>query len=142
MERIFINRTIFLFTILFIFCVNLVHAQETSLDWHISEIGPIRQIITNMGNFGPGLTAYSGIYSSTEYPIGSYVLYGPFAPWIGAKRWGQVLVSSGGPWCDRWTSVNSNDIGHFGNRHELFPTASPWDSVWVVNNRETVDIPF
>jgi hypothetical protein len=114
-----------------------IHAQEVNLDWHRSNIGPISQLITNMGHFGTGMTDYTGQFGAVEYPVGSFITYGTFAPWIAAKRGKTKLVTTGGPW-----NGSNNDVGHFQNRHELFPTAESWDNIWVVNSRESVDIPY
>ncbi len=123
-------RKITLAVILMSSLIIVIKAQETNLDWHLIEIGPLRQVIKNTG-FGGASAGYEGQYGSTEYPLGSFVTYGAFSPWIGAVREEEELVSSAGPWAD-----------HFGNRHELYPTAEPWDTVWVINNREIVDIPY
>ena len=106
------------------------NAQESSLDWHLIDIGPMRQLIKNTG-LGGADVGYTGQYGGTEYPVGSFVNYGPLALWVAAKQGGQIKVSTGGPWPN-----------HFQNRHELYPSAEPWDTVWVANNREVIDIPY
>ncbi|MFQ6113570.1 MAG: hypothetical protein ACE5NG_05705 [bacterium] len=131
MKRCLFHKLLLIFIFLFIFCADLLHAQETNLVCSGTNIGPILQMVTNQGHMGSSaLTFCEGVIHS-EYPAGSHITYGVFSVWIGGKRAGRKLVSTGGPWPD-----------HFGNRHELFPTAAPWDSVWVVNRGETVDIPY
>lgn len=126
------------------FLVKPLQAQQTNMDWAVSGVGPVLQLVTNTGHFGKGLTNYSGFFGgfhqqSCMYPAGSGIEYGVFALWIGAEvqPGGKRLVSTGGPWRD-----DDNNTGHHGNRHELFPSAEPWDTVWVVERGETVDIPF
>jgi len=118
------------FYLMIIFLTKSSYSQQTNLDYKISNAGPIKQIITNMGHFGAGLTNYTG-HLEHEYPIGSHVEYGPYAIWIGGILNEKKLVTTGGPWSN-----------HFQNRHEFFPTSQPWDTVWVVQRGETVNIPF
>lgn len=112
--------------------MGVTYAQETNLFCGVTNVGPLIQVVTNMGHMGSSaLTNCTGVIHS-EYPPGSRNTYGPFSVWIGGIRDGKTLVSTGGPWPN-----------HFNNRHELFPTAAPWDIVWVVNNRDEIaDIPY
>ena len=116
---------------LFFITVSL-HAQEHNLDYHISNVGPLMQVITNHGAFGGGETSFRGNLGN-EYPSGSKISYGPFALWIGGVRANEKLVVEGGPW---------TGTGHYTNRVELYPSSAPWDTVWAVNRGETVDIPY
>jgi hypothetical protein len=80
---------------------------------------------------GSGLTNCIG-GSSNEFPAGSGCGYGSLSPWIaGIKSGSNMLVSTGGPWDN-----------HYENRHELFPSNAPWDSLYIVQKGDTVDIPF
>ena len=85
-----------------------------------------------MGVIGsPGLTNCIG-GCGNEFPAGSGCGYGSLSPWIaGIKSGSNMLVTTGGPWAD-----------HYGNRHELFPSNAPWDSLYIVQKGDTVDIPF
>jgi hypothetical protein len=123
---------IVLLIIFFTISSQLIYAQEANLDFKVSNIGPVMQVITNHGNFGGGDTNFLGRFSN-DYPAGEQIPYGTFALWIGGIRSGEKLVVEGGPW---------SGAGHYGNRVELLPTAASWDTVWVVNRNETVDIPY
>jgi hypothetical protein len=117
-----------------VFCILLdqsLVAQQTNLDYKVTITGPVHQTITNMGNFGVGLTTPLPGTFDCEFPAGSRIEYGPFGIWIGARRAGTPLLTEGGPW-----------ENHFENRYEFFPTAEPWDSVWVVNRGSKVNIPY
>lgn len=123
-----LQKNAFLLIILIGF--TTVKAQQLNLDYKVSNIGPVMQVITNTGHFGGGRTSYSGQFDN-EYPAGKKITYGPFSLWIGGVKGGKQLVSTGGPW-----------HGHFDNYMELYPTSMPWDTVWVVERAQTVDIPF
>lgn len=117
---------------------GLTYAQETSLDFKVSNVGPVRQVVTNIGLFGEGsennrpFIGYGGPITC-EYPAGQLYHYGTFTIWVGGIRSEVSRVSTRGPW---------GPAAHFGNTFELFPTAEPWDTVWVVEDREIVDIPY
>ena len=121
---------------------TLIYAQQTNLDWKISDVGPIRQLVTNMGHFGKGFTNHSGEFSlhhqmSCRYPASSGIEYGVWSPWVGAIRLRERLVTTGGPWNDDGIGISFGPI-----KHEFFPTAETWDTVWVVRRGEVVDIPY
>jgi hypothetical protein len=107
-------------------------AQQANLDFKVSNAGPVVQVVSNHGLFGGGETRYTGPYDN-EYPAGSSITYGTFALWIGGIRGGIKSVDEGGPW---------TGTGFYGNRVTMYATANPWDSVWVVNRGQTVDIPY
>lgn len=132
MHRNFQQYRIVNYVIVYLSFAHLVHAQEHNLDFKVSNVGPVMQVITNHGHFGKGATNYKGNFDN-EYPAGSQITYGPFALWIGGIRSGKKLVIEGGPW---------TKDAHYQNMTELFATSEPWDSVWVVNRAETVDIPY
>ncbi len=131
--------------ILYLFLTQNGYAQNINLDLKISNAGPVSQTVTNMGHFGVGMTPFvmdrlQHHQMSCRYPGADGNEYGAWAIWIGAKKItqeNQYYVSSGGPWRD-----DDNATGHNQNRHELFPTTAEWDSVWVVNRGDTVDIPY
>lgn len=147
-----ISRKWFYHIISILIFTNPGLSQYTNLDCKVIEIGPIRQTITNMATFGSGFTfcAYDLPYTRhidfnaigeiwqpgwSEYPKGSNCWYLNFAPWIGAKRGNNTLVSTGGPeWLDNEPAYHLT--------YEFFPTSEPWDTIWVVNRGETVHIPY
>lgn len=106
----------------------LVWAQQTNLDWKMHDVGKIRQVNTNMGAIWKAQTNYPGLIYS-EFPPGSgeeHVGEGGF--WIGAITEEQdTLVSVS----DSWNSP-----------FEFYPTAEPYDTIWVANKNDTLDIPY
>ena len=135
---------------------SFLFAQQTNLDCKLVDIGVVRQTLTNMATFSAGWTDCIFYYPFTqnidwdnlwsdvhpvaqpgwsEYPKGSNCIYGDFAPWIGAKVGTTVRVTTGGP-CDMdpWPAEHLV--------YELYPTSEPWDTIWVVNRGQTVDIPY
>lgn len=131
MRRLCYQNFPFVVVALLISTSNSSRAQETNLFCGSTNVGPILQVITNQGHMGGAASTNCPGIIHSEYPAGSRISYGSFSVWIGGKRNGEFLVSSGGPWED-----------HFGNRYELFPTADPRDIVWDVGRGETVDIPY
>lgn len=110
----------------------LLHAQETNLDWKIHDVGKVRQVILNTGSLTAAINN-----EKYNYP---YLINSEFPPnsneehlyisglWIGAVNSdGDTLMSLTKP--------------HFGF-DEFYPTAEPYDSVWVVYKGDTVDIPY
>ncbi len=122
----------FLLFILFGFITNLLFSQETNLDWKFHNVGNVLQLITNVGytanSHTLGLDVKTTVYC--EYPIGSGITYNAGESggglWIGAQLQGRSLVSTA-----------SHEPGY-----ELFPSAEPWDTIWVVGRDEVVDIPY
>ncbi|MDZ7294432.1 MAG: hypothetical protein ONB14_03295 [candidate division KSB1 bacterium] len=109
-----------------------LYAQWTNLDWKLHNVGKVRQLVTNMGTLDDThenvRAGYPGLLYC-EMPPGSneeHVYQGGI--WIGA------ITPSG----DTLVSVSRT---HF-TPHEFFPTAEPWDTVWVVTKGDTVDIPY
>jgi len=105
------------------------------LDYKIHDINKIRQVITNLGYLGYScMTPYGGYGKTTcEYPIGSghdYLYSG--APILGGIRGNKKLFSTADAWSNysEWCA------------YEFYPTAEPWDTIWVVNRGETADIPY
>lgn len=103
------------------------------LDHAIHDVGKIWQVISNFGMLGfncIGLGTYPQ-RNRMEFPIGSGHSYIYTGSLIFAGRLNQRKLFS---IADGW-SENSPICAN-----EMFPTAEPWDSVWVVNRGETVDI--
>lgn len=108
-------------------------ADPLSLDHKFHDVGQVWQVITNLGYLGHHcFTTYAPI-KRAEYPIGSgnSYLYTGSLLFAGIKD-GQKLFSM----ADAWSEFSSNCA------YEFFPTSEPWDTVWVVNAGETVDIPY
>lgn len=114
---------------LVLFCsTNVVFAQFTKLDWKVHNVGKVRQVVTNMGTLNKALTRFPGLINS-EFPPGSdeeHLFQGGL--WVGAiTPTGDTLVST--------------TQAHF-TPHEFFPTAAPWDTVWVASKGDTLQIPY
>jgi len=103
-------------------------AQLTNLDWKLHNVGKIRQVVTNMGTLDKALTNFPGLIN-TEFPPNSteeHLYQGGF--WVGAiTPEGDTLVST--------------TKAHF-TPHEFYPTAAPWDTIWVGSKGDTLDIPY
>jgi hypothetical protein len=132
MARMSIRRSLLYGTALLLAFPGVSRTQKAHLDYKVSNIGPVMQVISNHGVFGGGETKYGGSFDN-EYPAGSGMTYGPFALWIGGIAAGVKSVAEGGPWVGQ---------GHYGNRVALYPSAETWDTVWVVDRGQTVDIPY
>lgn len=120
-----------LFIIVFLITSSIL-AQWTNLDWKMHNVGKVRQLITNKGAIDDShdrvRTTYPGLLYC-EMPAGTneeHVYQGGI--WIGA------ITPDG----DTLVSVTRT---HF-TPHEFFPTAEPWDTIWVVTKGDTVDIPY
>ncbi|MFZ0391666.1 MAG: hypothetical protein WAN36_14490 [Calditrichia bacterium] len=108
-------------------------AQFTNLDYKLHNVGKVRQIITNFGTWddSPDNSVnanYRGLLNC-EVPPGSneeHVFQGGI--WIGA-------IDENG---DTLISVSRT---HF-TPYEFYPTAEPWDTVWVARKGDTLDIPY
>jgi len=113
----------------FILCgISPLYAQFTKLDWKVHNVGKVRQVVTNMGTLNKALTKFPGaIYS--EFPPGSdeeHLYQGGL--WVGAiTPTGDTLVST--------------TQAHF-TPNEFFPTAAPWDTIWVGSKGDTLQIPY
>ena len=126
-----LNKFLFLLSLL----VSSVHAQRTSLDCQYSDFGRVGIYVSNTGNSFPGVAdgkCEGG--AAMEYPLGGRCYYGVWGIWIGSiKNVGGVLVrrvSTGGPY------------GNPNITPEFYPTAEPWDTVWVAEQGRTIDIPY
>ncbi|MBI3586584.1 MAG: hypothetical protein HY088_05600 [Ignavibacteriales bacterium] len=103
-------------------------AQFTKLDWKVHNVGKVRQVVTNMGTLNKALTRFPGLINS-EFPPGSdeeHLYQGGL--WVGAiTPTGDTLVST--------------TQAHF-TPNEFFPTAAPWDTIWVASKGDTLQIPY
>ena len=126
--------------ILLLVLVNLLYADtfppaadSLTLDHAFHDVGKVWQVITNIGYLGwHCYTTYASL-QRCEYPIGSgsSYLYGGSVLVAGIKN-GQKLFSM----ADAWSEYSVNCA------YEFYPSAEPWDSVWVVYRGETADIPY
>lgn len=105
-------------------------AQQTSLDWKLHTVGRVRQVVTNTG----GLNAkQDNLFDfprliNCEYPPNTFEEHITEAGlWIGA------IVGS-----DSLVSVAQGE----GSSREFYPSDAAWDTIWVVNRGDTVDIPY
>ncbi len=122
-------------TILFSFlmvCIaaNTLWAQLATLDWKLHNVGKVRQVITNTGGMNAKfdiLFDYPGLINC-EFPPNSY----------------EEHLTEGGIWIgtvvgkDTLVSVAQGEA----SPREFFPSDAPWDTIWVVNKGNTVNIPY
>ena len=124
------NILLTIFTLLFgLFNFGLLFSQEANLDWKMHDVGKVRQFVSNIGSLWPELqfSGWSGLIYC-EYPPGSFEEHvGEGGIWVGSIHDGDTLVSV-------TTSWNSYA--------EFYPTSASDDTVWVVSNHDTVDIPY
>ncbi len=104
--------------------------QQVTLDWKMHDVGKVRQFVSNIGSLWPTMVLWSSwtglIYC--EFPPNSYEEHvGEGGIWIGSIVGSDTLVSV-------TTSWNSSV--------EFYPSGAPWDSIWVVEKGDTVDIPY
>lgn len=101
---------------------------DAKLDYRVTNVGKIRQVLTNMGTFDKGRTRYPGLINA-EFPPGSdeeHLFQGGI--WIGAiSPTGDTLVSQ--------------SEAHF-TPHEFFPTNKSWDSIWTGSKGDTLHLPY
>jgi len=101
---------------------------DAKLDYRVTNVGKVRQVITNMGTFDKGRTRYPGLIYA-EFPPGSdeeHLYQGGI--WVGALTpTGDTLVSM--------------SEAHF-TPHEFFPTNNSWDSIWTGSKGDTLHLPY
>ncbi|MCX6150908.1 MAG: hypothetical protein NTX22_10315 [Ignavibacteriales bacterium] len=120
--------------ILIIFLLTVagnLFAQTASFDWKLHDVGNVRQVVTNRGGFnakGDNTFSFRGLINC-EHPPNS-----------GVEHMTNSGITIGGIY-GGVRSVSVSD-GESGNTHEFYPTDEPWDTVWVVGRRDTVDIPY
>lgn len=119
----------------FVVCIllmgNFLFAQqEVSLDWKLHDVGKVREFISNVGSLWPTFalwTDYPGLIYCEFPPNQSEEHIGEGGIWVGAIVGGDSLVSVTTGW---------------NSTQEFFPSSQPWDTIWVVNKLDTVDIPY
>lgn len=127
------KKLILILIILLITCTyDSLYSQQLTLDWKMQDIGAVRQWIPNNGGYWA-----LGIYDcplliNVEYPIGSYIEHvGEGGIWVGAITPNEdtlvTVTQSWNPW----------RVSEFWP-----PTNEPWDTIWVVNRSDTVNIPY
>jgi hypothetical protein len=103
-------------------------AQFAKLDWKLTTVGNVRQVLTNLGALNKSQTRFPGSINC-EYPPGSgeeHIYQGGI--WVGAVT----------PWGD---SLVSETQSHFGY-NEFYPSAAAWDTIWVASKGDTINIPY
>lgn len=113
-------------------------SQEATLDWKLHNVGRVRQVVTNIGainaytgHYSP-LFDYAGLFNCEFIPEGTtlkteHVFESGIR--VGALIGGDTLMS----------------ITNWNNQHqyyEFFSTGAPDDTIWVVAQDDTVDIPY
>ncbi len=122
--------------LLVLLVAGVSRAQYSSLDWKLHNVGQALQLVTNLGsldndpvtNTTNELVNYPGLIFC-EMPPGSneeHLIQGGI--WIGGIT----------PQGDTLVSVTRT---HF-TPHEFFPSSEPWDTIWVVSEHDSVDIPY
>jgi len=113
-----------------ILSVSVFAQQRVSLDWKMHDVGKVRQFISNIGSLWPTWVLW-GMWTGLiycEFPPNSHEEHvGEGGIWVGAIVGGDSLVSV-------TTSWHSNV--------EFYPTAEPWDTIWVALKGDTLDIPY
>ncbi|MDZ7392987.1 MAG: hypothetical protein ONB25_08855 [candidate division KSB1 bacterium] len=107
------------------------HGQaRVALDWKLHDVGQVRQFVSNIGSLWPTWVlwgSWSGLIYC-EFPPGSHEEHvGEGGIWVGAIVGGDTAVSVTTSW--------HSDV-------EFFPSQARWDTVWVVEKGDTVDIPY
>ena len=120
----------------FLFLLGTLNAQYVNTDWKVHDIGNIFQVQTNL--WGQGYCHVMSIgprnKPMTSYPKGSRNQY---------TRWDEnngvePIIGA------RVNSPNSTprvSSGGHENGYDFYATSEPWDTIWVVNRNEIVDIP-
>lgn len=111
---------------------HISFGQFFTSDYKIHNVGKVRQYVNNIGKQDDSgdrpYTNYRGLLWC-EMPVGSNEEHIYQAGiWIGG------ITPNG----DTLVSVSRT---HF-TYEEFFPTAEPWDTIWVVSKGDTVDIPY
>ena len=121
----------------FLFLLGTLNAQYVNTDWKVHDIGNIFQVQTNL--WGQGYCHVMSIgprnKPMTSYPKGSRNQY---------TRWDEnngvePIIGA------RVNSPNSTprvSSGGHENGYDFYATSEPWDTIWVVNRNEIIDIPY
>lgn len=119
-----------------IFLSTYVFSQQANVDWKFHNVGRVEQIVTNKGALWDN-NVYSGTLYNCKFPPGSIEEHiGEAGMWVGAiTPEGDTLVSVS---CS-WNPHRRDDpMAPF----EFWPTEAEWDTIWVINRGDTVDIPY
>ncbi|MFA3783304.1 hypothetical protein ABRY23_09605 [Melioribacteraceae bacterium 4301-Me] len=107
-----------------------IYSQNVTLDWKLHNIGKIRLVVTNTGEFnavGDGLFNYPGLINCEYPPNSSEEHIADAGLWVGATL----------------DSVNYVSVAEGeGSPKEFYPSDAMWDTIWVVSKNDTVDIPY
>ncbi|HID93440.1 MAG TPA: hypothetical protein EYP60_05010 [bacterium (Candidatus Stahlbacteria)] len=116
---------------IFTFWTTYLFGQIPNLDWKVHDVGKIRQVITNQGALWAAETDYTDLIYCLFPPGSNEEHIGEGGLWVGAIKGTppETLVSVTTGW---------NSPSHF----EMYPTDSIWDTIWVVEKYDTVDIPY
>ncbi len=122
------KRVISIFLVLFFLFLEFAFLQaqpgqqNVANDWKLTKEGKIQQLLVNRLRFYSWNTDFRGLIDC-EYPPGS-----------GEEHINQTVSNLSGINPDGEMIVNFQD--------EMWPTAAEWDTIWVVDRYETVDIPY
>ncbi len=119
--NLFLLISVFLFTEFTVLHAQPVQ-QNVANDWKLTTVGKIQQLIVNRLRLYSWNTDYPGLIDC-EYPPGS-----------GEEHINQTIAHLSGIDPEGRKIVNFQD--------EMWPSAASWDTIWVVNKWETVDIPY
>lgn len=123
-------RSMFFFGCILMLQTALFAQQQVSLDWKLHEVGKVRQFISNVGSLWPTFAlwnSYPGLIYCEFPPNSSEEHIGEGGIWVGAIVGSDTLVSVTTGW---------------NSTQEFFPGSEPWDTIWVVDKLDTVDIPY
>jgi len=132
MSRLLHRISVMLLSTLLVYTAetDVVLGQENvTNDWKVTQVGKIRQLLQNRGRggYGGNYSGYTGLIDS-EYPPGSgneSVKYNHFM--IG----GYIPL--------KFDPVISMGMG-YASPDAFWATEAHWDTIWVVNKGDTVDI--
>jgi len=110
----------------------LAQGFQASLDWKITKKSRVRQVITNVGTLlgHPLELNYPGLIRC-EFPPGS-----------GEEHHGEGGIWIGAITPDNDTLVTTTVSWSTPPYWETYPSDADWDTIWVVNKGEVVDIPY
>jgi len=124
------NKTNIITLAVVLMTISTLSAQQTTLDWKLHDVGRVRQVVTNTGGMNAKFDNFFDYprLINCEYPPNSFeehITEGGL--WIGAIVGKDTLVSV---------------VQGEASAREFFPSAAAWDTIWVVNRGDTVDIPY
>ncbi len=124
----YILKVKILFCLIIISNDYLWSQYNVSNDWKLTRVGKVRQIILNRGRMSRNANNADFPYLiGCEYPPGS----------------GEEHIQSTGFWIGGIAPgyIKRASVGAGGRSpDEFWPTEAPWDTIWVVNKGDTVDI--